>query len=556
MLLLFFSFSSHAQAPVISSFDPAIGGQQSSVNISGLHFTGATAVSFGGTPAAFFYITSDTTIVAFVDTGASGAVAVTNAGGTASLNGFTFVPPPVISSITPNSGAFRDTITIKGLHFISVYNVFFGDSAAVSFSVLSDTIIKAVVANGASGLVTISTIGGYASITDFTYTGPAISSFSPTKGGSGAIVQIKGTHFTGATTVSFGGFAAASFSVNADTLITATVGAGGPGDVVVKTAKGTAAAPGFIVPVIKNFDPKSGSKYTTVNIKGLNLDGITTVKFGDSAAASFVVTGDTLVTAVLGNGATGTVSVSNGVYSAGKDYFFYFQFQPIINFFTPVTGITGTIVAIHGSSFTGATAVLFGNTPAASFTVVSDTVITAVVANGSSGYVFVTNNNITDSLPGFTYIGLQSLKLCPPLANSSISSNLSGSSYQWQLSTNNGGSFSNLSSNANYAGVTTATLQLTNIPSSFTGNIYRCVVNGVNSDQSKLQFVNNWTGAISNLWNNPGNWSCNVVPDANTDVFVSSGNVILNANGSCRSISLSPGVIFTANTGFKLTVSH
>jgi LPXTG-motif cell wall-anchored protein len=49
----------------------------------------------------------------------------------------------------------------------------------------------------------------------------------------------------------------------------------------------------------------------------------------------------------------------------------------------------GTTVTITGSCFTGATSVLFGTTPARSFTVVNDTTITAVTPAGT-GTVNVT----------------------------------------------------------------------------------------------------------------------------------------------------------------------
>jgi hypothetical protein len=63
-----------------------------------------------------------------------------------------------------------------------------------------------------------------------------------------------------------------------------------------------------------------------------------------------------------------------------------------------VTGITpgvgpiagGTTVNLMGTGFTGATAMNFGNTPAASFTVVSDTLITAISPAGSAGLVDLT----------------------------------------------------------------------------------------------------------------------------------------------------------------------
>jgi hypothetical protein len=64
---------------VVSSFSPISGPVGTSVTISGLAFTGATAVSFNGTPATFS-VTNDNTISATVPAGAtSGVISVTGA---------------------------------------------------------------------------------------------------------------------------------------------------------------------------------------------------------------------------------------------------------------------------------------------------------------------------------------------------------------------------------------------------------------------------------------------------------------------------------------------
>ena len=59
-------------------------------------------------------------------------------------------------------------------------------------------------------------------------------------------------------------------------------------------------------------------------------------------------------------------------------------FQVVIDDFSPRQGAITSIVTITGLGFTGATAVLFNNVPAQSFTVVSDTTLTAVVATGTT----------------------------------------------------------------------------------------------------------------------------------------------------------------------------
>ena len=59
-------------------------------------------------------------------------------------------------------------------------------------------------------------------------------------------------------------------------------------------------------------------------------------------------------------------------------------FQVVIDDFSPRQGAIGATVTITGLGFTGATAVTFNNVPAQSFTVVSDTTLTAVVASGTT----------------------------------------------------------------------------------------------------------------------------------------------------------------------------
>ncbi|MGG9971987.1 right-handed parallel beta-helix repeat-containing protein [Ferruginibacter sp. SUN002] len=221
---------------------------------------------------------------------------------------------------------------------------------------------------------------------------------------------------------------------------------------------------------------------------------------------------------------------------------------PAISSFTPTNAITGSIITITGSSFTGATAVSFGGIAATSFTVVSNTVITAVVGSGALGTVSVTTPSGTISKSGFNYM------LCPGGINSSLISTITGSSYQWQVNTGSG--FANVTDGANHSGTSSAILLLNNIPSSWYGYEYRCLVN--NSTYSNtfiLKFTDTWTGAGGTTeWENPANWSCGVVPDANTDVIINTGTVILNSITSCRSISVSNFANFTVTGGNQLSL--
>ena len=57
--------------------------------------------------------------------------------------------------------------------------------------------------------------------------------------------------------------------------------------------------------------------------------------------------------------------------------------------------------------------------------------------------------------------------------------------YQWQVSTTNGATWTAITNNATYSGATTATLTISNTPASLTGSDYRCTVtNGLGSTSS------------------------------------------------------------------------
>ncbi|MEO7309090.1 MAG: kelch repeat-containing protein [Chitinophagaceae bacterium] len=143
--------------------------------------------------------------------------------------------------------------------------------------------------------------------------------------------------------------------------------------------------------------------------------------------------------------------------------------------------------------------------------------------------------------------------LCPG-GGTTLTAAATGSTYQWQINTGSG--FVNLANGANYSGVNTITLQLINMPSSFYGYQYQCLVNGVaNSNLFKLAFTATYNGAIAGAWENTANWSCGAIPDANTDVVINSGSPVVNSNRSCRSVSLKPATQITVKSGFGLTIT-
>ncbi len=192
------------------------------------------------------------------------------------------------------------------------------------------------------------------------------------------------------------------------------------------------------------------------------------------------------------------------------------------------------------------------NPPATYTPVAGEEVLTPITSDSvAGGYLLKV---IAKGFGNFFIQKITALNLCNA-ASGSIISDVTGGTYQWQVNT--GSNFFNITNNSNYVGTNTATLQLNNVPSSFNGYRYRCVIDGTKvSSAVYLQIANSWTGAVSTAWENPLNWSCSQLPDANTDVIINSGAVILNSNASCKSIKVNPGATLTVKPGFNLTVTN
>ncbi|MFI5828722.1 PxKF domain-containing protein [Streptomyces sp. NPDC051578] len=105
----------------------------------------------------------------------------------------------------------------------------------------------AVIDTASNTVVRTTAMGVYASAMAFAPAKPAIAALSPDHGplAGGTTVTLTGSHFTGATAVTFGGLPATSFTVDSDTQITATAPAASTvatADVTATTPAGTSAA--------------------------------------------------------------------------------------------------------------------------------------------------------------------------------------------------------------------------------------------------------------------------------------------------------------------------
>ncbi len=133
----------------------------------------------------------------------------------------------------------------------------------------------------------------------------------------------------------------------------------------------------------------SGKEGANIGILGQGFSSSSVVKFGGVQATTVTHSGATFITATVPAAAlTGPVTVTTGstTLTSNKS----FRVTPTITSFAPPSGPVGTSVVITGTGLTQATKVTF-NLTSASFTVNSDTQITATVPTGATtGRIAVT----------------------------------------------------------------------------------------------------------------------------------------------------------------------
>jgi uncharacterized repeat protein (TIGR03803 family) len=118
-----------------------------------------------------------------------------------------------------------------------------------------------------------------------------------------------------------------------------------------------------------------------VGMFGQGFSSASVVKFGGVASTSVTRSGTTYLTAVVPVGAhTGAVTVTTGSTTLTSPQ--PFKVKPKVTSFSPPSGSIGTLVTINGSGLIQTTSVKFGAVKATTFTVVSDSEVTADVPSG------------------------------------------------------------------------------------------------------------------------------------------------------------------------------
>ena len=252
--------------PTLTSFSPSSGSCNTVVTINGTNFNNGTPiVKFNGVTAAHTYVSS-TQLTATVPLGVTaGTITVQTGGGIASSSSNFSFNSPTISSFSPSSATCNTQLTINGTNFNSSSMVVKFNGITANHTYVSSTQLTATVPAGStSGVITVQTCNAStaSSSSNFTLSGsaPTISSVSSSSGTRGTIITITGTNLTCPSAVSFGGTAAFSFNGTSSTSITAEVGYGATGNIVVTTGSGSAT--------FSSFTYTAPSAASTANITG------------------------------------------------------------------------------------------------------------------------------------------------------------------------------------------------------------------------------------------------------------------------------------------------
>jgi len=453
--------------PVVNSFTPTTAANGDTVTIKGINFTGTTAVNFGGTNATWFSVVNDTTLLATVGTGTSGTIYVINANGTGFLAGFVYNPANIIKGIKATTPFLNAGVNVtaaithgSGLLQVPAYRAgtivfgtrraggagggggFAADGATATFDTANSkneyvqfAISPALGYNMNISGITIAGNGTAVSATNDYTVAYAIGDSTLFTSGGETFLDSAGN--TGNILYRSVGYLASGADTTGQS-VTVNDGSTIYVRVYMWNASARANASQFTISnftMIGTLTADATSSITKTNIcyggsylfngtsytsAGTYTAHLLNVGGGDSTAILKLTVSpqaktDTLTyincTSVTYKNVTYTATTSfvdTVISSLGCDSIYHnvnisISCVPVISSFFPTNAAIGDTVTIGGVNFTGASAVSFGGNNAASFTVVSDTLLQAIVGNGLSGIISITTPNGIVTATGFIY---------------------------------------------------------------------------------------------------------------------------------------------------------
>ena len=405
----------------IYSVTPSFGQSGTRVTLSGERLLGGgssiSSVSIGGITATISNY-SDTDISVSLDGNLpngqgsySDIYIISNTGATITrLNGFMFIQPGEITSVSPSVGQYGTIVTLRGTGLLQgsmdIASVTVAGIEAVLLHTPNNTLIQVQLMPGSeeTGSVIITLESG-AQISSnglqFTYVQGNITAISPSIGTEGTLVSITGTDLRGGglgvESVSLDGFPAVIIS-ESDTNIVVRASAGvanetsGSVEIVSNTGSIVSLESSWTYKGLGNITsclPLSGQQGVTVTIEGIDLIGSTGSEIINVTLAGvpgiIVSQTNTTVQVIAGYSNSSTsgpviMSVSTGpVLTSSFNWSYY---EAVLVSVSPSTGVNGTYVLLNGTNIIGepnsldtVMGVSFGSIPAFDVVVLSSNLV-------------------------------------------------------------------------------------------------------------------------------------------------------------------------------------
>ena len=231
---------------------------------------------------------------------------------------------------------------------------------------------------------------------------PQLVSIDPLMGIEGTEVEIQGAHLWKTLSV-FVDETPAEFTAISDSILQVVVPpSASTGFIRIQTPAGEVQSNEVFTlvnrPQIRSFDPPEGPRGAQVQIVGQNFVEVRDVTFNGWSSPSFTVLNDTtIVASVPDQASTGRIRVRNIAGQATTSEVFEVLEQSAVSGIDPYRSEVSSTVRLTGFGFSEAVDVLFAGDVNATYTVISDNELEAVVpAGSSSGPVrIVTANNDT-----------------------------------------------------------------------------------------------------------------------------------------------------------------
>ena len=231
------------------------------------------------------------------------------------------------------------------------------------------------------------------------------------------------------------------------------------------------------------------------------------------------------------------------------DQFTYDAIVPTVSGVSTTAGPLGgnNSVTITGTGFLGTTGVMFGTTAAQSFTIVSDTTLTAVAPAESAGTVDVTvatsaGSSSQSSADHYTYMAAPALQFVSPYSDTATGGTPiteSGSGFTGATAVDFGNTVITAFTINSDTSLTVTT------PADAVGNVPLTVVGpGGTSNGEQFSFTpaNTVTWIAGNGdWATPGNWSGGQLPGPGDDVVIPSGVTVTHDTGTDTIHQISDG---------------